>query len=330
MPYYPEQPERQKPAKDRESRKKRYSPWRIAVIGLCLLLILFGMIKLGEYGLNWAASRKTSQELRETLPETPKEAETAAETTELIATVTVPQDKPETPEVTEEPEPAPAPAGNLLAEVPYPDNNPPMIREKFYELRRKSEWAVGWLKVSDLVDEAVVQRDNSFFLNHDAMGNRNSNGAIFLEEEVQLRTRPWGMMLFGHNMKSGTMFGELRKFENAGYCYQHRILTLDTIYEDGTYVIFGVARVHLNPGTANYTDLYAFQSNDRARRATALEQLRKACSYVGAEDVQPEDQILLLVTCVEDDDIRLVVAARRLRDHETENRQDLRKVQARR
>ena len=41
-------------------------------------------------------------------------------------------------------------------------------------------------------------------------------------------------------------------------------------------------------------------------------------------DVQADDQILVLVTCVDEDTDRLVVAARRLRDSETEEHLTLR------
>ena len=46
---------------------------------------------------------------------------------------------------------------------------------------------------------------------------------------------------------------------------------------------------------------------------------RGGTGYNTGVAVQTEDQILLLVTCVEDDDYRLIVAARRLRDGETES-----------
>ena len=52
----------------------------------------------------------------------------------------------------------------------------------------------------------AAQKDNTFFLKHDALGKRNSNGTIFLDEGIRLFTRrSYTLFLYGHNMKSGNM-----------------------------------------------------------------------------------------------------------------------------
>ena len=96
--------------------------------------------------------------------------------------------------------------------------------------------------------EAVAQKDNTFFLNHDATEKRNSNGAIFLDSGIFLTTRPYTMNLYGHNMKSGNMFGRLKKNKESAYFYKHRIITFDTLYEDGKYAVFAVMEMDTTPG----------------------------------------------------------------------------------
>lgn len=39
-------------------------------------------------------------------------------------------------------------------------------------------------------------------------------------------------------MKSGNMFGRLRKYKESAYFNSHRIITFDTLYEDGQYAVF--------------------------------------------------------------------------------------------
>ena len=63
-----------------------------------------------------------------------------------------------------------------------------------------------------------------------------------------------------------------------------------------------------------YLDLWALRSPDRETRKNALASLKRANSYVSTAEVSEEDQILLLITCVGDDDERLVVAAVRMKD----------------
>ena len=165
----------------------------------------------------------------------------------------------------------------------------------------------------DDLDEPVVLKDNRFFLNHDAAGKRNSNGAIFMEEGTHLLTRPYTITLYGHNMKSGMMFGNLRKYEDPTYCRKHRTFRFDTLYEEGQYEIFAVVTISVTPGKARYLNLWGLESTDRETRKDALASLKRANSYVSTAEVSEEDQILLLITCVGDDDERLVVAAVRIK-----------------
>ena len=157
---------------------------------------------------------------------------------------------------------------------------------------------------------------NSFLLNHDATGKRNSNGAIFMDQGTNLLSRPYTILLYGHNMKTGAMFGNLRKYEDFSYYYKHRTFQFDTLYEEGEYAIFAVSNISVTPGKAKFVNLTALQSLNREKRQKALDQLIGLSANKTAVDVNEEDQLLLLITCVGDDDERLVVAARRLRDGE--------------
>ena len=288
--------------------KKRLFRWILLAVGV--LLVAYGSIRLGRYLSEMNQARQTTAELREA-------AATESVTTAPAATnkpTGTPEPLPETavpvPAETTVSEEAPA-VSATLPDVEYPNgyNLVPRIQE----LRKKSEYIIGWITMDDL-DEPVVLKDNRFFLNHDAAGKRNSNGAIFMEEGTRLLTRPYTIMLYGHNMKSGMMFGNLRKYTDPTYCRKHRTFRFDTLYEEGQYEIFAVVTISVTPGKARYLDLWALRSPDRETRKDALASLKRANSYVSTAEVSEEDQILLLVTCVGDDDERLVVAAVRTKE----------------
>ena len=175
------------------------------------------------------------------------------------------------------------------------------------------------------MDEPVAQKDNSYFLKRDATGKKNSNGAIFLDSGISLRTRPYTIILYGHNMKSGHMFGRLKKFKESAYFFRHRIITFDTLYEDGQYAVFAVADVDTIPGSAHWYDLWSLADDSYAGREEAIRILEKRSVISSALDVQADDQILLLVTCLDGDTERLVVAARRLREGEQANQLHMKK-----
>lgn len=178
---------------------------------------------------------------------------------------------------------------------------------------------IGWLTIDDLIDEAVVQRDNEYYLDRDYRGYHNVNGAIFLDESCDLSTRPYTLMLYGHNMKTGAMFGNLRNYENLTYYKNNPFITFDTAYEDGRYVIFAVCNVSINPSSWRYVDFTKLCSNVISWREEALNSLIRRSVYSSGIEVSADDQLLLLITCVADDTERRVIVARRIRDGETED-----------
>lgn len=205
-----------------------------------------------------------------------------------------------------------------LPPVPYPNNRYKTITTRFTRLQKQNKDIVGWLNVDGLLETAVVQRDNEYYLRRDYLGYHNENGAIFLEEGVSLDTRPYTLILYGHNMKTGAMFGSLRNLEDIGFYRKHPIVTFDSIYEDGRYVIFSVAEVSLKTSDRNYAGFYRLNDCTRMEREDIIDDLIRLSVHTCPVDVNAEDQLLLLVTCVDDDDERRVVAARRVRPDETE------------
>ena len=200
----------------------------------------------------------------------------------------------------------------------YPYNPYAIISDRFVALQRQNKDIIGWLAIDDILDEAVVQRDNEYYLNRDYRGYHNDNGAIFLDQNCTLSTRPYTYLLYGHNMKSGLMFGVLRNYEDITFYRNTPFITFDTLYEDGRYVIFAVSNVSTDPKSWRYVDFANLQSSVIADRQTALQALIYCSKYACTIDVRPQDQLLLLITCVGDDTDRRVVAARRIREDETE------------
>ena len=127
-----------------------------------------------------------------------------------------------------------------------------------------------------------------------------------------------GYILYGHNMKTGAMFGNLRNYEKMYFYQKNAFVSFDTMYETGRYVIFAVTELSTNNKAHNYFSFGKLNSDMIAWRAEAIGNLMSHSIYQTSIDVQPEDQLLLLITCVEDEEERRVVAARRVRDGETE------------
>ena len=194
MPYYPEkkpaepdkEPESRPESEQKPEKVQAYRRLWPALLCVSSLLVIYGAVRLIGYGADLSASRNTGRELQQIYTETETASEEPAEETAPPApspTTAV------TPEATATPAPVSRDSGTLQA-VSYPDNPGLKVSDRFLRLRKKSGYIIGWLTL-DGVDEAVALKDNDFFLNHDAMGKKNGNGAIFLDAGTNLLTRPY-------------------------------------------------------------------------------------------------------------------------------------------
>lgn len=294
-----------------------------AATALAVLMVYSGW-QLVSYATQWGRSRAISREMQEAYNEGPQSPET--ENQFEISPAALTEAPTPTPTPTAAPTqavssvlPAEATEVPMLTPRPYPGNPMLLTSTRIQRLQRSNKDIIGYLSIDGLVNEAVVQRDNSYYLRRDSLGYHNVNGAIFLDENISLHTRPYTLILYGHNMKTGTMFGCFHKFENMSYYKSHPFLSFDTKYEDGRYVIFALSRINLQEGRALYVPFsnLAF-TGDPDERQSIIDLLRRRSSFSTGVDVQTDDQLLLMVTCIGNDDERNILIARRLRDGETE------------
>ena len=318
---------RRPPTRRRHARRKRLirRALRGIAAALAAMVMFISISNIWSYVSDYIFSRHASDALREAY----YDEENIPQSALLEETVTIEEETTPlapTPEAMTPPPvesvpvhtAAPQAVSSVLEEKRYPSNPDARVRDKFVKLRRQNKDIVGWLTIDGMLDEAVVKRDNVYYLNRDYRGYHNVNGAIFLDEACDLDTRPYTLMLFGHNMKTGLMFGRLRDYENIHFYREHPFITFDTAYENGRYVVFAAATIGLEPGERNYLDLNGLLGGRIERRRSAIAQLKALSVHTAMIEVEPEDQILLLVTCVDDDMERRVVAARRVRVGESE------------
>ena len=291
----------------------------LALTGGCV----FGAVRLVGYGIDHARARRTTGELQQIYYQSPAAQtpqpgletpppETAGAPGEDARTEAAATAVPAAPQAL-----VPAYASKLPAAA-YSAPPSAESQARFQALRQQNEDIVGWLTIDRLVDEPVVQRDNVFYLDHDAKGKSNDNGALFLDAIVSLKSRPYTLLIYGHNMRSGAMFGFFRHYDGLDFYHSHPFVTCDTLQEDGRYVIFAQGVISMQQDSPHYIDFFGLTVSDVRERQQALDALLACSAHTCEVDVNVRDQLLVLVTCVGDDDQRRVVAARRLREGETE------------
>ena len=77
----------------------------------------------------------------------------------------------------------------------------------------KDSNVVAWIKYGDTVDYPVVQgKDNNYYLKHLPNGNYSVGGSLFLNAHNASDFTDPNSIIYGHNMTSGAMFGEFKKY----------------------------------------------------------------------------------------------------------------------
>lgn len=197
---------------------------------------------------------------------------------------------------------------------------PPPVQESFTDLLALNPDTVGYLSVGESISLPVVQRrnDNEYYLNHSFEGEESLAGTLFLDGANLLVPEDDCLIVYGHNMRNGTMFHALSQFENTDFLRKNAVVNFDTLYENRLYVPFAAFTATMDAGSERYLDIRQFLFDEDSFELFVLK-MEKLSVIDTPMDVRYGDRLLLLVTCEYlYDNGRFVVALRELRPNETE------------
>ena len=82
---------------------------------------------------------------------------------------------------------------------------------------------VAWIKIEGTeVNYPIVQGDNNqYYLTHTVAETENKCGSIFLDYENTSDLSDKNTIVYGHNMKNGSMFRTITKYEKAEFFQEH-------------------------------------------------------------------------------------------------------------
>ncbi len=179
----------------------------------------------------------------------------------------------------------------------------------FYNaMAAQNEDYVGWITIEDTkIDYPIVQfSDNSYYLNHTFEGQENSSGTLFIDCGITEGMEGKNVIVYGHNMKNGSMFAGLKNYREDEFYESHKTFQVYTETGFYTYEIFAVCVV--DPDSDAYTIGFA----DDADFLGYVERMQEQSIMTTGVTVEADDQIITLSTCVNNNQDRLIVQARRL------------------
>ena len=214
-------------------------------------------------------------------------------------------------EPTEEPEVQPSPTPAPLEKNPYAD------------LFLQNGDMAFWLVVDGTaIDYPVMQtpEDENYYLNRDFYGNEDKAGCLLLDVDSQ----PFGenqttnLIIHGHNMKAGTMFGGLMQYEDENYCAEHKHMEIYTRTDKREYEVISVFYSQVYYSTDLVFKYYNFFKADNEMEFDYFyDNIKEMSLHDTGVTAELGDHFLTLSTCAYHvEDGRFVVVAKEINREE--------------
>ena len=169
------------------------------------------------------------------------------------------------------------------------------LKIDFDKLQKINKDVVGWIQFDEpkKISYPVVKgADNDKYLTTTYEGKKNSSGAIFMDAANAGDFSDKNTFIYGHNMKNGSMFGQLRKFKTKDYYEQNPFFYIYTL--DGKEVKYQIFAVCIVEDTSrSYTRFY----NNDEEYLDYLKYIKNIARYDTGVEVTAESKIISLSTC---------------------------------
>jgi sortase B len=196
----------------------------------------------------------------------------------------------------------------------------PEVLDEYKNLVNKNKKLIGWLKIDDTnIDYPVMQTsDNEYYLEHNLNQEYDKNGSIFMDKDCDVLKPSTNLIIYGHHMKSGKMFGELDKYSDFQYYQDHRYIDFDTIYEKGIYEVMYVFRSRVYSEQEVVFKYYQFiDAQSEVEFNSNMNEMASVSLYDTGVTASYGDRLLTLSTCdYQEKNGRFVVVAKKVLEKE--------------
>ncbi|MEY8354286.1 class B sortase [Lachnospiraceae bacterium 54-53] len=186
------------------------------------------------------------------------------------------------------------------------------ILPQYVELAAENPDFIGWLTIDGTsVDYPVMwtPEEPEYYSRRGFDKKKSNNGLLFMDEASNLYDYGGNVIIYGHNMKNGSMFADLMNYTDENYWAEHPSIQLDTLQETRIYEIAAVAASD-DPDELPFAFV---RSEDEAEAETALDNMRTGSLYDTGVEMKYGDDFLTLSTCDYSAETgRMVVIARRI------------------
>lgn len=196
---------------------------------------------------------------------------------------------------------------NLIEETIEIDDETRATSIDWDNLKSINQDIVGWIQIEDTkINYPILKDNNLFYLKHSYDKKYNGNGSIFTTN-----TNPFvdaETIIYGHNMKNGSMFSLLGKYLNEEFLYAHQHFKIYT--PDGNYeaTVFSVYSIAFETESNNIKQLgfeerikyYQKASKCKVSNVEITDKIIKlsTCSYINAKYTPTEQRYYIVASLI--------------------------------
>lgn len=180
----------------------------------------------------------------------------------------------------------------------------------------------GWLQIPDTVIDYPIMwtpENEEFYLRKGFDGSRNRNGCLILDTDSCVDPLTTNLIIHGHNMRSGTMFGTLTDYESEEFFQEHRKIILYTKECQRNYEVIAVFRSQVYKKTQKVFKFYQFfQADTQEEFDDFYNNIMELSIYDTGVTAEFGDRFITLSTCSKHvEQGRFVVVAKEVESGDT-------------
>lgn len=177
-----------------------------------------------------------------------------------------------------------------------------LVDNPYADSYRANDDMAAWLLIPDTVIDYPVMwtpEDENYYLYRDFDKAENKNGCLILDTDSSLDPLTTNLIIHGHNMKSGAMFGNLTDYEKKDYYEKHKQIILYTPERQRIYEVIAVFRSQVYKKSDQVFKFYKFFQADTEEEFLDFYDNIKALSlYDTGVTARFGDHFITLSTCV--------------------------------
>lgn len=200
-------------------------------------------------------------------------------------------------------------------EIPYDEEK--SILPEYAELYLQNDDMVGWIQIDGTnINYPVMHTPDrpDFYLKHGFDKKYSNYGCPYVQENCDVQRPSDNVIIYGHHMNNGSMFGGLENFKIEDYWKEHKTISFHTLTDKYEYEIVAVFKTVVYTDSPSSFKYYHFVNAETPEQFTAyIAKCKELSLYDTGVTAEYGDKLITLSTCeYSRTNGRLVVVAKRV------------------